>query len=186
MIAHKGTQTIRTNRLTLRPFAVDDAQAMFDHWASDEAVTRYLTWAPHASPEETRQLLSLWCASYESPSTYNWVMEYKGTPIGNISVVKLSETSEYAELGYCMSRAWWNRGLMSEAAKAVIDFLFSEVGVHRVEIAHAVQNPASGRVAQKCGLTLEGTKRESFRAADGAFLDIAFYGITRSEWEKQP
>lgn len=184
MLNHKGTQTIRTKCLTLRQFTADDAQAMFDHWANDEAVTRYLTWQPHKSPAETRQLLELWCASYETPSTYNWVMEFEGTPIGNISVVKLSETSEFAELGYCMGRAFWNRGLMSEAAKAVIDFLFSEVGVHRVEISHAVQNPASGRVAQKCGLTFEGTKRESFRAASGEFFDISFYGITRSEWEK--
>ena len=51
------------------------------------------------------------------------------------------------------------KGLMPEAAKAVIDFLFSEVGVNRVGISHAVKNPASGRVAQKCGHTFEGTKR---------------------------
>ena len=73
---------------------------------------------------------------------------------------------------------------MTEAAKAVIDFLFSEVGVNRVEISHAVKNPASGRVAPKCGLTLEGTRREYFKASNGEFLDISYYGIIRSEWEK--
>lgn len=100
MITHKGTQTIHTDRLILRKFTVDDAQAMFENWASDERVTRYLTWCPHESPEATRQLLELWCAAYENPSAYNWVMEYEGTPIGNISVVRLSEKCEYAELGY--------------------------------------------------------------------------------------
>lgn len=184
MIAHKGTQTIHTERLILRKFTVDDWAAMFENWASDEKVTRYLTWRPHESPEATKQLLELWCAAYENPNTYNWVMEYEGTPVGNISVVRLSEKCEYAELGYCMGYAYWNKGFMSEAAKAVIDFLFSEVGLHRVEISHAVKNPASGRVARKCGLTFEGTKRECFKTWAGEFLDISYYGIVRSEWEK--
>ena len=183
MITHKGTQTIHTDRLILRKFTVDDAQAMFENWASDERVTRYLTWCPHESPEATKQLLELWCAAYENPNTYNWVMEYEGTPIGNISVVRLSEKCEYAELGYCMGYAYWNKGFMPEAAKAVIDYLFSEIGVNRVGISHAVKNPASGRVAQKCGLTFEGPKREYFKTSTGEFLDISDYGIIRSEWE---
>ena len=112
-------------------------------------------------------------------------MEYEGTPIGNISVVRLSEKSEHAELGYCMGYAYWNKGFMPEAAKAVIDYLFAEIGVNRVGISHAVKNPASGRVAQKCGLTFEGTKREYFKTFEGEFLDISDYGILRSEWEKE-
>ncbi len=184
MITHKGTQTIYTERLTLRKFTVDDARAMFENWANDERVTRYLTWLPHESVEATGQLLELWCAAYEKPETYNWVMEYGGTPIGNISAVRINEKSEYAELGYCMGHAYWNKGLMTEAAKAVINYLFAEIGLNRVGISHAVKNPASGRVAQKCGLTFEGTKREYFKAASGEFLDISDYGILRSEWER--
>lgn len=185
MITHKGTQTIYTQRLILRKFTADDVQAMFENWASDARVTRYLTWRPHESPEATKQLLELWCAAYENQNTYNWVMEYEGTPIGNISVVRLSEKSEHAELGYCMGYAYWNKGFMPEAAKAVIDYLFAEIGVNRVGISHAVKNPASGRVAQKCGLTFEGTKREYFKTFEGEFLDISDYGILRSEWEKE-
>lgn len=184
MITHKGTQTLHTERLILRKFTVDDAQAMFENWASDERVTRYLTWRPHTSPESTKKLLELWCAAYEKPNTYNWVLEYEGAPIGNISVVLINEKSEWAELGYCMGYAYWNKGLMPEAAKAVINFLFTEVGVNRIGISHAVKNPASGRVAQKCGLTLEGTKREYFKTADDEFLDISEYGILKSDWEK--
>lgn len=184
MIIHKGTQTLRTERLTLRRFTPEDAQEMFDNWANDERVTRYLTWKPHQSPEETKQLLTLWCEAYEKPNTYNWGIEYEGKLIGNISVVQSSDRNEAAVLGYCMGCAYWNKGLMPEAAKAVIDFLFSEVGVNRVEITHAVPNPASGRVAQKCGLSLEGTRRECFKSAAGEFLDVSIYGIVRSQWER--
>lgn len=185
MITHKGTQTIHTERLILRKFTVDDAQAMFENWASDEKVTRYLTWCPHESPEATRQLLEIWCAAYENPDTYNWVIEYKGTPVGGISVVRFSEKSEWVELGYCIGHAYWNKGIMTEAASAIIDFLFSEVGVNRVGISHAVKNPASGRVAQKCGLAFEGTKRAYFKTAAGDFLDISDYGILKSDWLQQ-
>ena len=182
MLTHKGTQTIRTARLTLRRFTVEDAQQMYDNWASDARVTRFLTWEPHVSPEATAELLSEWVAAYLAPSCYNWVMEYEGRCIGNISVVRCSDRSEYAELGYCMGCDYWNKGLMTEAAKAVIAFLFDEVGCHRVVIRHAVKNPASGRVAQKCGLTYEGTERKVFKSRDGEFLDIAGYSILRNEW----
>lgn len=184
VITHKGTKTIHTQRLLLRKFTVDDSQAMFENWANDERVTRYLAWCPHESSEATKQLLELWCAAYENKNKYNWVMEYEGTPIGNISVVKLNEKNEWAELGYCMGYAYWNRGFMSEAAKAIIDYLFTEIGVNRVCISHDVMNPASGRVAQKCGLTFEGTKRECFKTSTGEFHDISDYAIIRSEWEK--
>lgn len=78
MITNKGTQTIHTQRLILRKFAFDDAQAMFKNWESDERVTRFLTWRPHASIDVTKQLLEAWCAYYDEPNTYNWAMEYEG------------------------------------------------------------------------------------------------------------
>lgn len=182
MIAHKGTQPLKTPRLTLRKFTPDDAPAMFETWACDERATRYLTWTPHETPEFTRALLEEWCAAYENPAAYNWIIEYKGTPIGSISVVRISEANEYADLGYCMGYQYWNQGFMPEAVKAVIDYLFAEVGFNRIGISHAVKNPASGRVAQKCGLKFEGIRREYFKTPSGEFLDISEYAILRSEW----
>lgn len=181
MLTHKGTKTIKTERLVLRRFTPDDAEAMFANWANDERVTRYLTWAPHGSPELTRQLLTAWCAEYERDEYYNWTITEGGMPIGNISVVLVSDKHEYACIGYCLGHDLWGRGFMTEAARAVIDFLFDEVGFNRIEISHATKNPASGRVALKCGLTYEGTKREFYRAQSGEMHDIAFYSVLRSE-----
>jgi len=185
MITHKGTQLIRTKRLLLRRFSIDDANDMYNNWANDERVTKYLTWRPHASADDTRILLENWCGEYIKYDYYNWLIEYNNTPIGNISVVRMDNRSEYAELGYCMGYNWWNLGLMTETASAVIDFLFNEIGFNRIGIAHAVKNPASGRVAQKCGLTYEGTKRQYFKAFDGEFHDIAEYAILKSEHSVQ-
>ncbi|MBO4950054.1 MAG: GNAT family N-acetyltransferase [Clostridia bacterium] len=184
MLTHKGTQTIKTERLILRRFTVDDANLAFKNWESDERVTKYLSWDPHKSPEETRNLFAEWCEAYENPTTYNWAIEYEGQPIGSISVVKINSNHEYAELGYCMGFDFWGKGIMTEAVKGVIGFLFEEVGMHRVAICHASQNPASGKVAEKCGLTLEGTQRERFKSRWGEYLDIKMWSILKNEWNK--
>lgn len=186
MITHKGTKTIKTERLLLRRFTVNDAEQMFENWANDKRVSKFLTWAPHGSVDNTRELLEQWCAAYDNDNCYNWVIEYEGQAIGNIAVVDFSDRSERTALGYSMGYDYWNKGIMTEAAKAVTDYLFAEVGVNRIEISHAVKNPASGRVAQKCGYKYEGTRREYFKTYAGEFLDIAIYGIIKSDWEKQP
>ena len=82
----------------------------------------------------------------------------------------------------CLGRAYWGRGLMAEAASAVIGFLFDEAGVRRVCISHAVGNPASGRVAQKCGLTFVETRPQAYRTSDGRLHDLNVYAVTHDEW----
>lgn len=184
-MTHKGTQDIHTKRLLLRKFSVDDATAMFKNWANDQRITKYLTWTPHQSVDETKSLLQLWCAEYDKENYYNWAIELDGEPIGNVSVVRFNDKSEWAELGYCMKYDLWNKGIMTEAVGAVINYLFAEINVHRVEIDYDSQNPASGKVAQKCGLVLEGTRRECYKSSNGKFSDICFCGITKSDWEKR-
>lgn len=181
MLTHKGTILLTTDRLVLRPFLPEDARAMFDNWASDEKVTRYVTWPAHTSPDVTKSLLEQWCLCYADEKYYNWVITLSGQPIGNISVVRQSEKSQWCELGYCLGSAYWNQGFMTEAVQAVIDFLFDEVGFHRIVIEHAAKNPASGKVAQKCGLKKEGVARESYKNAAGEFLDIVSYAILKTD-----
>ncbi len=180
MLTHKGTQEIKTERLTLRRFTLEDAQQMYDNWASDSRVTKFLSWDPHPSPDVTSALLWEWVNQYEKEDYYNWAIEFEGHCIGSISVGRQSDRNESAALGYCIGFDYWNKGLMTEAAKAVIRYLFDKVRFHRIVIEHAVKNPASGKVAQKCGLTYEGTKREAFKDRYGEFLDIAKYAIIRT------
>jgi len=182
-MTHKGTQTLTTPRLTLRRFYETDAEQMYENWAKDPQVTRFLTWDPHESPAGTRQLLTEWCTNYEQPDYYNWVILLEGQAVGNISVVRSSDAHEQMELGYCLGHAFWNRGIMTEAVQAVTDFLFEQVGAHRLEIWHATGNPASGKVAQKCGFTFEGVRRQAWKQGD-VFWDLATYAILREEWKK--
>ncbi len=183
MICHKGTKTLHTERLTLRRFAIADADVMFRNWASDPRVTRFLSWTPHTSVEITKAILKDWCALYKNPSYYHWAIVLDGEPIGGINVVRQSDKNEVAELGYCIGADFWGRGITAEAVRAVMNYLFETLGFHRVEIHHATDNPASGRVAEKCGLSCEGVLRSSTRIGTGEFKDIRVWGILREEWE---
>lgn len=182
---HPGTQILKTDELILRPFVPEDAQVLFDNWACDPEVTRWLTWQPHPNVQATRQLLQSWCAEYARPDYYNWVLQLEDTVIGNISVVQLSDRLECAVLGWCMGRRWWNRGLMTQAARAVLKELFETAGLHRIEAQHIAPNLASGRVMQKCGMVQEGVQRRRWKMPDGHFEDEVAYAILREDWEAQ-
>ena len=156
-----GTQTIETHRLVLRRFRIGDAEEMYRNWASDPEVTRFLTWPPHADAGVSRAVLNDWIPRYADGGYFNWAIEWKetGEVIGNISVVKLNEETEAADLGYCMSRAYWGRGIMPEALRAVMDYLFDTVGLRRIAACHDVRNPKSGRAMEKAGMKFEGILR---------------------------
>lgn len=182
MLNYNGTPILTTQRLLLRPFTVDDAPAMYQNWATDPLVTRYVTWNVHPSPDFTRELLTAWVAEYERPDYLNWVITLNGTPIGNIAV--FDRKYDAVELGYCMSSAHWNRGYMTETVTAVRDYLFREVGIYRLVIRHDVHNPASGMVAKKIGCTWEGCQRSAIVDKDGERADINVLSLLRPEWEK--
>lgn len=177
-----GTQTIETQRLILRRFRIEDADDMFNNWASDPEVTRFLTWPPHPGVEVTRGVLAEWIAEYKDGGYFNWVMEYKetGEAIGNISVVKLNEDIEAANIGYCMSRKYWGRGLMPEALKGVMNYLFDVIGLNRVAACHDVDNPASGRVMDKAGMVQEGIHRAAGKNNLGIH-DLVWHAALRSD-----
>ncbi|MBQ7712715.1 MAG: GNAT family N-acetyltransferase [Clostridia bacterium] len=180
-----GTQRIETERLILRPFAMEDAEAMFRNWASDPLVTEYLTWEPHRTVEDTRGIISLWISEYEKGDFFNWAIELKGEagPIGSIGVVSVDDRVDAAEIGYCMSRALWGRGLMSEALRAVIDYLFDKAGMNRVAARHDARNPKSGRVMRKAGMTYEGTLRQTGKSNAG-ICDLVYYAILSADRKK--
>lgn len=179
---HLGTVRLQTERLILRRFTVEDAPAVYANWASDPEVTRYLTWPVHASAEVTGQLMALWTGEYEAPGTYNWALELKSTGelIGSLAVVRVNEAIGEAELGYCMGRRWWGRGLMPEAVREALRFLFDEVGFNRVCAGHDVENAKSGRVMQKAGMRFEGVHRQAGRNNRG-IVDCAIFGMLKSD-----
>ena len=183
-LKHRGTQVLKTPRLTLRAYREADADAMFRNWAGDPEVTRTLKWEPHPDAGFSRELIRGWVKAYRSGQSYHWVILWEDEPIGDIAVMRWSARDLDCEIGYCLSRGYWNRGVMSEALTAVMRFLFDEVNFRKITLRHDVQNPASGRVMQKAGLVCEGRQRQALKRRDGSYADILLYAALRDEWPK--
>ena len=181
MLKHKGTVTIETPRLILRQARREDAEPMFRNWANDSDVTKYLTWPPHGNVEVTKKVLENWVESYKKDDYYQWMIVLKETqqPIGSLMVSTVGR-AQTAHIGYCIGRAWWHQGIMPEGLKAVIEFLFDEVGYHRIESMHDPNNPNSGKVMKKCGMKYEGTLRQADRNNQG-ICDACYYGLLAEE-----
>ena len=180
---HLGTNTIYTERLILRRFTISDADAMFRNWASDEEVVKFLMWPAHNDVEVSRNVLCDWTSSYHNKDYYQWAIVWKeiDEPIGSIAVVNQDQLTKKAHIGYCIGKQWWNMGIMSEALRAVIGYLFEEVGFSRIESRHDPRNPYSGKVMMRCGMKFEGTMRQSDWNNQG-ICDASWYSILRDEW----
>lgn len=142
--------TLETNRLLLRPFEYSDAYKMFNNWASDDEVTKYLTWNTHKDIDETKCILGLWIDQYEKPERLNFaiVLKEENELIGGIDVVGYLEGIPV--IGYVLSRKYWNNGYMTEACKALVNYLFS-LGYETIRIDAMVENIGSNNVIKKCG-----------------------------------
>ncbi len=185
-MTHRGTCTLTTPRLVLRRFTEADAPAMFTRWASDPEVTAYLRWNPHANADITRGVLADWVANYERADYYQWaiVPADDTAPIGSIGVVRQDDNCEMFHIGYCLGRAWWGKGMASEALAAVMRFLFCEVGAMRVESQHAPENPRSGAVMRRCGMVYEQTTYADDYNTRGV-CDSVHYAISRTAYFQQ-
>lgn len=180
---HCGTQRLETGRLILRRYVNADAAAMYKNWASDQEVTRFLTWPTHPNQEVSGRVIEDWVNQYSDDSYYHWAIILKDNgeePIGDIAVVSLKENVSMAHVGYCIGRNWWHQGITSEALKAVMEFLFDVVAVNRIEARHDPRNPNSGGVMEKCGMKYEGTLHSSDWNNQG-ICDACYYALLKSE-----
>ncbi len=183
-MTHIGTQTITTKRLILRRFTEEDASDMFV-WASNPQVVKYLSYYPHENIKVSEDILKAWIRAYKNPTEYNWAIEYNGIVIGNISVVSQDNECYSCHLGWQIDVPYWNKGIMTEAASAVVDYLFDKVGYDRIASGHDTRNIASGRVMKKIGMKLEGTFRRYIYQKDGSIGDKNYWAIIKSDWENR-
>ena len=177
LIRHQGTKTIETIRLILRRFRVEDAEDMFRNWAGDPEVCKFLLWGPHKDAEVSRKRIMQWVSNYDLDNSYVWaiVLKNKNMAIGSISVEISNESSMSCEVGYCIGREFWGRGIMTEALFAVMHYLFFEVGYQRIMAKHDTLNTASGRVMQKAGMHFVKLESKVGVRRDGSYYDCAVY-----------
>ena len=142
--------TIETERIILREFKLGDEYEMFSNWANDPEVVKYLTWPIHKNIEVTRSIIQSWVNQYQDPKTIRFGITLKDTGelVGGIDVVNYFDG--VPEVGYCLAKKCWNKGIMTEVFSAFRDYLFT-LGFKKITIRAEVENIGSNRVIQKCG-----------------------------------
>jgi len=147
-----------TRRLSLRPPRAEDAKAIFQGWATDATVTRYLSWRPHRRLEDTREFVERCVEAWRGTTRGVWLITHFGErpPIGTI---ELRVTGHSAELGYALARPAWGQGIMTEVVQTVTHMTLHDLPVARVAAVCDVENMASARVLEKAGLVREGHLR---------------------------
>ena len=182
MAIHKGTAALKTRRLILRRFTLDDAQDVYDSYTSDELVSKWHNLDVQASVQDAQNMLSESIAKYVDPEYYHWAIEYDGRIVGEINFFDVENRNERCEVGYTVGSKWWNHGIATEALTEVIRFAFDEVHFHKVCAQCDAANVGSSRVMQKSGMKLEGLFREHNMRKDGTRNDTAHYATFSRDW----
>jgi len=172
---------IETERLVLRKMRRSDAKDLFAY-ASNPEVTRHTMWNTHRTLRDSEQFLEAIEHRYRDGQVTNWGIEAKsnGKFIGTCGFVYWAPEHQRAEIGYALSADYWNQGLMSEAALAVLRFGFEKMNLNRLEARCNLANIGSERVMQKLGMTYEGVLREQLFIR-GRFESLKLYSILRNE-----
>ncbi|MDM5317187.1 GNAT family N-acetyltransferase [Fictibacillus sp. b24] len=186
MINFSGTPMLETDRLILRRLELTDAQTVFDHWLSDERVSDNKINAAHKSVSQTIERVANIVSQYESKEFCYWgiVLKTSGELIGEIDLYDFDKLTENCEVGYALGYHWWNRGYGTEALRAVVEFGFRQMNIHKISAAHNTDNPASGRMMSKVGMAQEGVIRHMIRNAKGQYKDCAVCGILQEDYLK--
>ncbi len=170
---------LETEHLILRPITMDDAAAIFAY-AQDPKVSRFLSWEPSTSIEQVKETIERWLTHYEENRQAPWGIVDKDSNkvIGTIDVRNHDVDHHTAEIGYCLSQGYWGRGLMVEAIKCVLDYLFAETDIFEISAFVRTDNPQSQRVCEKSGMHKDpgGTKQEYIK---GAAVDLERWVIRK-------
>lgn len=172
---------LETERLTLRPLCESDAEKMFEIF-SDELVMRYYDLKPFKNFSQAVEQVKLFMVGLKERSMIRWGIELKetGELIGTCGFHCINEKSKKAEIGYELNRKHWGMGLMTEALKSVIEFVFTQTDINRIEAFVEIPNTASQRLLDKIGFTKEGILR-SYEMCRGNLIDITIWGYLRSD-----
>ncbi len=180
------TPTLLTERLRLRPFTEEDADALFA-LHSNAHVLRYWDSPPWQDRSRAERFLAT-CRELADEGTGARVAMDRlsdGAFIGWCGLSRWNPDFRSASLGYCLDDAAWGHGYATEAARALLQWAFDTLDLNRVQAEADTRNVGSARVLEKLGFVLEGTLREDC-VVNGDVSDSWVYGLLRREWQPQP
>lgn len=172
---------IETERLILRPWEEGDAEELFAY-AKNPNVGPKAGWKPHDDVEESLEIIR---KLFIPNNVWAIVHKEKGEIIGSIGYEDdiRRHNWESKELGYSLREESWGQGIMTEAAKAVIEYGFDFLGLGLISVLTSLNNQRSQGVIRKCGFKYEGTLRKCYKIYDGSYRDSQIYSLLREEWK---
>ncbi len=179
MMPAASLATLRTQRLTLRPFVAGDAPVV-QALLSERAVAEQTLTIPHPYPEgAAAEFIGRHAEWIAAGKHLVWAITMNGAIVGAMGL-HIVAAHRRAEVGYWIARTHWGQGIATEALRAVLAHGFDVIGLHRIDAQHYKENPASGAVMRKAGMTHEGRLRGVvFR--DGVPRDNELYAMLRSD-----
>ncbi len=174
--------TLRTARLTLRPFASSDADSLYA-LHSNAFILRYWDSSPWTERERSQRFIEACVHMAEEGSGARLALERTsdGSFIGWCSVTRWNPDFRSASLGYCLTDTAWGHGFATEGARAMVQWAFDTLDLNRVQAETDTRNVASARVLEKLGFLREGTLREDC-VVNGVVSDSWIYGLIRRDW----
>jgi [ribosomal protein S5]-alanine N-acetyltransferase len=148
-------EAVSTIRLILRKPEIHDHTAVYENWVREPEITKYLTWRPHKSPEETRSFIQQCIKDWENETRFPFVICLKSTK-EVIGMIEFRIDKFKAEIGYVLCKKYWGQGYMTEALKKMLDLLLSQEKIYRVQAYCDIENTGSFRVMEKAGMKCEG------------------------------
>lgn len=173
---------IETERLILRKLSINDVDDIFEY-ASLPDVTTFLIWYPHQNKQDSDNFIKFTLEQFQKEISFIWGIEVKEDKkiIGTIDLRNWNAGNKCGEVGYVIAPQYWNRGLASEAMKAVINFGFKILQLNRIESHCEGENIGSWKVMEKCGMQFEGILREKLFIKE-RFRSMKMYSILRKDW----
>lgn len=175
---------IVTERLLLRDFVPADGAAVHAY-AADPEVVRYLIWGPN-TPQETAEFMQRALAAQHERPRRTWELAVTlrgGGRLVGACGIRLKDAQD-ADIGYVYARDAWGQGFGTEAARAVIDAGFRQLGLHRIWATCDPENHGSARVLEKAGMQREGHLRRHVWEK-GRWRDSLLYAVLEGEWPRQ-
>jgi len=173
--------TLTSERLVLREFVRDDFDSVHKY-ASDPEVVKFMPWGPNTRAETRRFIERNIQAQVVKPRTsYELAITIDGELIGGCGLTIHSISDKKAEVGYCLRRDMWGKGIATEVAASLIRFGFEELELHRIRALCDTMNHGSYKVMEKNSMQREGVLRDEKRIR-GEWRDSYIYSILEHEW----
>lgn len=182
--AKEAIMTLETKRLILRPWEESDAEELYTY-AKDPAVGPIAGWPPHASVQESLQIIR---QVFSAPETYAVVLKETGKPIGSAGFLFGDNCTIYlpedaCELGYWIGVPYWGQGLIPEASRELIRHAFTTLGMQEIWCTANLENANSLRVQEKLGFTFDHDIPQYYSELTNEVISLRASRLSRNDWE---